>query len=250
LFTNCTEPKEVTVSVDKEGYSLEEQKQVGDNFVANVQSTGSYDILDRSENLEFYSYVEQLWASAINNQMIESRLAFDWELFIVQNDEVKTLFSVPGGKIFIFTGFLKSINNESELFGIMAHELYYIDKGVVLEAMINNYGTLTVGDLWLNSNTSGVKSLVESIFLLRMPGFEVIEADKFAVDLVCPYRYDPKGLMSFLEMVYSSNAEMDWLITRPGTEERIAKFDTMGDDCGTEQFTFTERYAEYKGLLP
>ncbi len=250
LMVSCKEPEEKTVSTDKEEYQLEEQKEVGNNFVTYVNQLGIYNILDKSEHAEIYDYVGQLWASTVNNQSVITRLDFDWEVFIIHDDDIRTAFSVPGGKLFIYTGLLKAISNESELFGIMAHELYYIDRGATLSAMISEYGTLIVGDIWLGSDTNGARDLAETIYQLQIPSYEVIEADRFAINLICPYRYDPKGLKSFLELAHNASYEIDWLLTRPGEEDRTVKIEDMAVDCGSEEFKFVERYEEYKAMLP
>src|SRR5260370_13238535 len=46
--------------------------------------------------------------------------------FTVLNDPQVNAFALPGGPMFIYTGLLKTVDNEGELAGVMAHEMSHV----------------------------------------------------------------------------------------------------------------------------
>jgi predicted Zn-dependent protease len=46
--------------------------------------------------------------------------------FTVLNDTQVNAFALPGGPMFIYTGLLKTVDNEGELAGVMAHEMSHV----------------------------------------------------------------------------------------------------------------------------
>lgn len=47
----------------------------------------------------------------------------DWEVRVIQDDEQKNAFVLPGGKVFIFTGILQYCKDEDGLAAVLGHEI-------------------------------------------------------------------------------------------------------------------------------
>ena len=55
--------------------------------------------------------------------------------FAILNSQEQNAFAAPGGYIFITVGLLKTLKNEAELAGVLAHEIAHVTKQHMLETI-------------------------------------------------------------------------------------------------------------------
>ncbi len=251
FLQSCKKPEEIVVHEDSTEFSLEDQQLISDNL-SNLMTSHSAAVnrLEKEDIPVFHEYINTLLTSIINTSMVETRNTFNWEVIVLQDDEMRTAFTIPGGKIFIYTGLLKMISGENELFSILAHEVYYAEKGIVIEALADQYGTLLIGDLKLGTESQGAIDIAQNIHSLSYTEQAVLDADKFTGEMICPFQYEARGLKTFLERAFDHSGEVTWLSTRPSTPERLNQIEEHASDCGEEEQTFSERYLYQMSLLP
>ncbi len=75
-----------------------------------------------SRNKELTVYLNQIGSRIAS---VSSRPDLDFVIGILESDEINA-YACPGGFIFITTGTLKKVQSESELAGIIAHEIGHI----------------------------------------------------------------------------------------------------------------------------
>lgn len=251
LFTACDKEPDTVVAIDKEEFTVEDQSTIATNLSYLIdQTVNYYEVLDTNQYEAFYTYINSIFTSVVNTNPVETRKDFDWNVFVLKDDNLKTTFGIPGGKVYITTGMLKSIQSENELFSILAHEVYYIDQGVALATLKAEYGALVLGDLILGTNSTAAIDMAETIYTLKYSNEQVMEADQFVVDLICPFQYEARGLKSYIEYAMLSEESVDWLEYRPGGELRIGAINNAASDCGFDEQRFVERYDDFKSLLP
>ncbi len=251
LFSSCKKPKEVLVHQDKDEFTFEEQQKIGNNLAdqINLHSTNA-SILDRASNEAFYAYVDRILESIINTNLVETRNVFDWEIIILNDDNTRSAFTIPGGKIYIYTGLLKMINGEHELFSILAHEVCYSDKGGIIETMKENYEAFLISDIEIGTYSTGTDNIAKTINNLLYSEKNVAKADSFAMEMVCPFQYEAKGLRSFIDRAGETTDQVKWLENRPRSPSTLMFLENRATECGIEELTFTERYESFKVLLP
>ena len=80
---------------------------------------------------------------------------------------------------------------------------------------------------------------------------EVIVADDFAMQLICPFQYNALGIKTIIDLATQLNLAVAWLDTRPSADHRVENILEKAESCGTDEDpTFAERYAGYKNQLP
>ncbi len=257
LINNCSckKPNEVVVHIDKEEFTIEDQQQIGINLSKLIENTSVYyQILDRTAYADVYTYINTIFNSIVNTNFVENRTTFDWEVIILEDDRMYSAFAIPGGKIYIYTGLLKILEGEHELFSILSHELYYTDKAVIINAMIGEYGTLVLGDLVLGTNSTGAIEIAETVHDISYIESEVSKADSFMLEVICPFDYEALGFISFIERATLMPEEIKWFVTHPSPSDRLNIIENIIDsnteDCGSEEQTFSDRYTTYKNMLP
>lgn len=76
------------------------------------------------QNLFLQDYVNRMGQRLA--QQPEARASGFQFQFTVLNDPQVNAFALPGGPMFIYTGLLKTVDNEGELAGVMAHEMSHV----------------------------------------------------------------------------------------------------------------------------
>lgn len=252
FFQSCKDKKEDTVvHISKEEFTIEDQDKIGNHLDNIIQSMPDvFPMLDRNDYADYYEYVETLYRSLINTGQVLRRDSFRWEVHIVKDDEMRTAFMLPGGRLYLYTGLLKMIRAEHELFSIMAHEIHFADRGVMVTYLKAEFGTVLLGDVLLGKDTEEVRRLAAGIKEIVFAPAEIVRADEYAIELVCPFQYNAQGLLSFIEFAENSEEEVLWLHTHPSVDDRLDLLKEKGADCGEEGFTFSERYSFFKNKLP
>ena len=180
--------------------------------------------------------------------------------FAVLDDPGFNAFATPGGYIFITRGLLERMNNESELAGVLSHEIGHVLRKHHLHAIQKSSTFSSAGD-FLNANTKGnaqVKSAitgaVRDMYVKGLDKDDEFEADRIGVVIASRAGYDAYGLPSVLQALEKQSAQDNnfslLFKTHPLPADRLAQLDTlMGQQFdkmpGTPGKTIAERLKEY-----
>ncbi len=100
-------------------FSKEQDVQLGDEAAKEV--------LQKSEKVQdpaIQNYIQRVGERLA--QQPEARDSGFKFSFTPLNDAQVNAFALPGGQMFIYTGLLKTVDNEGELAGVMAHEMSHV----------------------------------------------------------------------------------------------------------------------------
>ncbi len=147
-------------------------------------------------------------------------------LHLVECDEVNA-FACPGRHLVVYTALLDSCRTESELAGVLAHELAHLTQGHVMQKLMKEVGLATL--VTLTSGSSGTEMLGEVARVLSSSAYDRTlesEADALAVRYLQSARIDPRGLADFLLRLSADDelpALAEWVSTHPGAAERARR---------------------------
>jgi predicted Zn-dependent protease len=161
--------------------------------------------------------------------------------FGILDSEIVSAFALPGGYIFVTRGALANMKNESELAGVLAHEVAHVD-GRHLEREVRNKkathwaveeGTAKVPAASELKNIAN--DLVANALTASYGRDKEAEADKKGLDLAIAAGYDPTGLRNFLQVLATAAADPAnqrslglWNnTTHPPFAERVANLDKL-----------------------
>jgi predicted Zn-dependent protease len=158
--------------------------------------------------------------------------------FTILYDDRVYATAVPGGFIYITTGFLNFLENEAELAGILAHEVgelqikdarlskskqavnRMVETGMLVAPMFGQIGGLAAVGLILVGAIAGAREIE--------PEKRVRRADKLALRYLSASGHDPQGYLNviarlagdaFRESVYT----YDYFLSRPMDRERYRR---------------------------
>jgi len=176
--------------------------------------------------------------------------------FAILNSQEQNAFAAPGGYIFITVGLLKTLKNEAELGGVLAHEIAHVTKQHMLETIRRGAVLGSVSELSLTAMkqdpkmfSSAIDQMTELLFTKGLDKDKEFEADVVGVDYAYRAGYHPQGLKDYLQTLAKEegHAESRFFTTHPSTTERISKIDVLLKDYSDiKNLPFlTERFHQY-----
>jgi predicted Zn-dependent protease len=161
---------------------------------------------------------------------------FPIQVFVVRNPAMNA-FAAPGGHLFVFTGMILGVESESELAGVMAHELAHVSQRHIARhierAQLISIGSmlgLLAGGL-LGSTEAGQAVMFGSLAggqsaYLKYSREDEREADQVGMNYLVAAGYSPKGMPESFEKIrrrkwLSGGNIPTYISTHPDVEERI-----------------------------
>lgn len=179
------------------------------------------------------------------------RADMDWHFAVIDSPDVNA-FAAPGGYIMVTQGLYALLENESELAGVLAHEIAHVTKRHHLTLMKKSQMIQWGGDALSKELGERGKLLVANGAEIMARGLDKdaeFEADRMGVVLATRAGYDPYGLPAVLQkiaMIKASDNSVSLLFkTHPHPDARLARLDTaMGTRFDTlkPSDTVTERF--------
>ncbi len=137
-----------------------------------------------------------------------SRPNLPWT-FAVLDDKGYNAFAAPGGYVFVTKGLIDSISDESELAGILAHEINHVvfkhhlqairksaQTGLLTQAVASQLKNDAAGGL-----SSRLVSLGRDLYSKGLDQGDELEADRNGVALATRAGFDPYGLVAVLQQL-------------------------------------------------
>lgn len=160
--------------------------------------------------------------------------------FMLINSPTINAFTVPGGYIAVYSGLFLFADNESELAGVMAHEIAHATHRHIARMLAQQSGNSAlviagfVAALLLGSVNPDMGAAAAATSIAGVTQNEINftrmherEADEFAIQTLQRVHIDPHGLIAFFEKLerQSGNnraAQYAFLLTHPLNNERIS----------------------------
>ena len=153
--------------------------------------------------------------------------------FQVVNDSSINAFATLGGFVYINTGLMAAAENESELAGVVAHEIAHITEKHVIERM--KQAAVARGVAGSAGVDDSVLVGIGYELALSLPNSRraEYEADEVGQKMLRDAGYAPTGLISFFEKLQAASngrSVPTILSTHPPTENRIARLEEDIDE--------------------
>lgn len=193
--------RDLDLDVPDYNVSLQE-KQIGVGIAARIGARGML------ENHDLNRYVNLICATVMENSIIYNE---DFTVYVL-NDIKVNAFAVPGGYIFITKGMIQQCHDESELAGVIAHEIAHIVRRHGLQEISQRAVKIAadkafdeleeeVGKTQAEIELEGmIDSSYDKIIHPRLIKYE-FEADKVGAVLSANAGYDPYGLVRISERI-------------------------------------------------
>jgi predicted Zn-dependent protease len=221
-------------------FSQEDEIQLGDALTAGFLGASP---LSADESLQRYVNRVGKWVA-----LHSDRPDLPWTFSVIDSETINA-FAMPGGSIVVSSGLVKRLSNESELAGVLGHEIAHVVRKHQLQAIQAGMQA----DFWKSVGTSiaadnvrigggavgstlgayakpyildAAGNLIKDGFFLRPLDRSLeSEADQLGIVLATRSGYDPYGLVGALQMLaqYKGDADAASVFsTHPAPSARLA----------------------------
>ena len=205
-------------------YSLDKEVALGRRLAAQVDQQGKF--VDDPIVTEYVNRVGQ-------NIALHSDAKIPFTIKVLDSDDVNA-FALPGGFLYVNKGAILAADSESELAGVMAHEIGHVAARHGVEQA--SKGTLAnIAFIPLIFVTGGLGYLAYEAYQIGVPlaflkfsrGAEA-EADKLGAEYLWAAGYDPNNFLTFFEKLEKKEKGKPGTLsklfgTHPPTPDRITK---------------------------
>jgi predicted Zn-dependent protease len=138
--------------------------------------------------------------------------------------DVQNAFAVPGGYVYIYTGIVKTMKDESELAGVLGHEIAHVTQHHYRDALAKETGLSVLIQVLAGENASELKKVVAQTFgtlaSLSVSRDNESDADENGTRYLAATGRNPLGIAKYFERV--KNPGPQWLSTHPAPKNRVA----------------------------
>lgn len=215
-------------------FSLEEERTLGKELYDKLHS---HNLLLKDARIN--NYITQVGEKILSQT---DHTLFDFTFSIVNSTAINA-FATPGGYVYVNKGLINMLENESELAGVLAHEIAHITCRHIARQIEKskkmNIATLAavLAGVVLGGGGTGTEaalglSLAASTTLqLKYSRENEEEADRLGMASLTGAGYDGRGMIDLLKIMknfeFYSNSIPSYFLTHPGTDERIRYIDAL-----------------------
>ncbi len=225
--------EDIGIRVLKEGQ--EKDIKTGEEAVRDMKASGM--MPPEVEDEELTAYVNQLAKKIADHSDLQVPL----RLTVLDSDEINA-FAMPGGLLFVNAGLIAKAETESELAGVIAHEIAHVTarhgarlmkkanianiffQAAQVAAMVFTGGVVGVGAYYALQYGFFGLGMVLNLTLLGVSRDYEEEADQLGAQYAWNAGYDPKGFVSFFDKMASEKGYVQsasFFRTHPPFFERI-----------------------------
>ncbi len=143
--------------------------------------------------------------------------------FTLIDADVQNAFAVPGGYVYIYTGIIKSMKDESELVGVIGHEIAHVTRHHYRDALAKQAGLSVLLQVLVGEDGGQLKQVVAQTFgslaSLSVSRDNESDADKYGTKYTAATGRNPLGIAKYFERV--KNPGPAWLSTHPAPKNRV-----------------------------
>ncbi len=179
--------------------------------------------------------------------------------FAIIDSNMINAFATPGGYVYLYTGLLKTMDNEAELAAVMAHEISHIVARHSIKRLQTAMGVALLQQLVLGESSEALNAAVNIGLGLSLASYSrenEREADSYGITYMTRAGYNPNGSVTMFEKLASmsdgSTNYFEGLISsHPDTQERIANVKAQINAMGNlSSLTYnTDKYRQMKARL-
>ena len=209
-----------------------QETQIGRGALMQLRSAGAL-----MNDALITEYIKMLGAQLVGHASDGTQ---DFEFFMVDDDAINA-FAMPGGFIGINAGLIMASENESEIAGVLAHEIAHVTQRHLARRVYDNQKTgmlsmaTMIATVILGTATDiggnavgGIITATQAATAQRQINFtrsNEREADRIGIKTLSSAGFDPSGMSTFFEKLSRKfgSAGPAILRTHPVTTERIAE---------------------------
>jgi len=217
------------------GGSREKEIAIGRQLALEVEQ--QVKLIDDPVITEYVNRVGQ-------NVVLHSDAKIPFTIKVIDSDDVNA-FALPGGFFFVNKGLILAADNESELAGVMAHEIAHVTARHAMEnqgkGTLMNYGMLAgiiFGGPIAATVLQNAGGILGGLAMLKFSRGAEEEADRLGVQYLYAAGYDPTAMSTMFEKLASKSKK------KPGTLVKLFSTHPQSLERRDASMTLVSRFPE------
>ncbi|ALD20949.1 M48 family metalloprotease [Hymenobacter sp. DG25A] len=241
---------------DRLFFSVEDDKTLGEKVAHQTDSTyaAKGQLLARTDtkNQRAYQLLDGVVNRVLNSGELTYRNEFPWDVKIIKDDNIQNAFATPGGHIYVYTGLIKFLDNESQLAGVLGHEIAHADRRHTSKSLQQQYGISVLLSLVLGENPNQLAEIAAGLGQLKFSRDYEREADDYSVVYLNKTIYACDGAAGFFikAQAEGSASQPEFLSTHPDPGSRIEAIEAKATQLNCKGRTVdNNNFEELKRIL-
>lgn len=208
-------------------FTFEDERRVGKELYDSIKEAG---LLLTDDPLA--KYVEKIGERLVKQ---DNRYPLDFTFSVIGSSGINA-FATPGGYIYVFTGLVKLAENESQLAGVLAHEIAHVKARHIAQMIAKSkrhsaasLAAILAGALIGGGEAAaalvGLTSAASITMNLKYSREHEEEADRLGMGYLVESGYSGQAMLDFLRIMqfnqFYSSAVPSYFLTHPQTSDRI-----------------------------
>ena len=233
--------------------SISQDKELGLSAVNEIESDPkTFPILDSATNSVAYGHIYRIRNNILNSGKVYYKNEFPWRIRIIKDDKTLNAFCTPGGYIYVYTGLIKFLDNETQFAGVMGHEIAHADRRHSANQMLKQTGVQLLLEILSNGDPNQLAELGAQLLALKFSRADETEADDYSIRYLLGTEYDPQGAKFFFQKIGGESSPPEFISTHPNPDNRVENIEATWKCLGSggDNQLFIQRYQDFKNSLP
>jgi beta-barrel assembly-enhancing protease len=202
---------------DEERLGLEFHTQLKDS----VKAFPIFKTVTHADTI-FQTYVTGLAKEIVAAIPTDDKPGYNFTFTII-DQPIENAFAVPGGYVYIYTGIIKKMQDESELVGVLGHEIAHVTQHHYRDQMAKSTAMAVLVNVLVGDQPGKLTELVTKSFMglasLSLSRGNESDADTHGTEYEGLVKRNPLGIAKYFMRVPESGS--DWFSTHPAPPNRV-----------------------------
>lgn len=218
-------------------FTLSDESTLGQLILNHVERDPSYPIVSREEDPTIYATLDNMLNQILASDRLTNSLHYEWEIILLDDDQLLQSFCAPGGQLFIYTGLFFFLNKEDELAGVISHEVAHAEQRHVSQQLLRRYGISTLKHI----ASGGLKDVLPEVVNLLANDTDLIfsrgnekEADSLSIRYLEHTRFACNGAAdAFAKLIkFEMQRNPPFLKSHSGVDHREEMINNLASQIG------------------
>jgi beta-barrel assembly-enhancing protease len=174
--------------------------------------------------VDLQNYIVGLAQEIVASLPASEKPSYNFTYTLIDKD-VENAFAVPGGYVYIYTGILKKMQDESELVGVLGHEITHVTHHHYRRQLAKNAALTIALQTALAASNAGQGSQMAAGAAMQLASMKFTRSDESDADeggtlILGRTSRNPLGIAKYFSRAPSAGAP-EWLSTHPGNSNRV-----------------------------
>jgi predicted Zn-dependent protease len=237
MFNYFTNVSENPITGERQRVQLTPQQEVVIGRQSAPEMAAQHGNLYPDRTLQ--DYIDQ-----VGNRVIQSSAAknseYPFEFHLLRDSQTINAFALPGGQVFITAALLSKLNSESQLAGVLGHEVGHVigrhgaehlAKQQLGGALVNAVGIAASDSPGSGRSAAVLAQAVNQMVNLKYGREDELESDRLGFEFMTEAGYNPIGIIELMKILDSARGgaggQPEFMSTHPDPGNRVEQLTSI-----------------------